>query len=98
MEKMKNIDFPKQRGCFVEINKKTGACSVVDYPTWSAKNGRFLFGDNKPFPDGMECETSFATVDEARAFCKEQNYVFCAHPRDDKDEPTPVTVEEEPAA
>lgn len=98
MEKMKNIDFPKPRGCFIEHNQKTGACSVVDYPTWSAKNGWALLDGNKPLPNDVEVEIPFATREEAYAYCNEQNYVICARPKDDETKPAKTSVEEEPAA
>ena len=93
-KKMANVDFPQQRGCFIEINEKTGERTLVDYPTWSLKNGRAPVSANAALPEDMECTITFPTAEEAQAYCKEQNYVCCARMRDKK----PEAVVEEPAA
>lgn len=85
MNEHMNPNYPKQRGCFIDVNKETGRCSVVDYPTWTVKNGRWFPGANEPIADGQDYERPFATKEEAFEFCKAENYVVCSFPKSDEE-------------
>ena len=85
MNEHMNPTFPQQRGCFIEVNEKTGKCSVVDYPTWTVKNGRWFPGANEPIPDGQDFEKPFENKEAALAWCKEENYVVCDYPKSDEE-------------
>ena len=79
MHKSMNPIYPSQRGCF--IDKRNGKVVVVDYPTWSAKNGKYVQGEfNMPIEDGKESSREFASVEEAKDFCVADNYVICTDP------------------
>lgn len=85
MPEYMNPTYPQQRGCFIEVNEKTGKCSVVDYPTWSSKNGRYVCDGNSPIPEGKDWQKSFDSKEAALEFCKSENYVVCSFPKTDEE-------------
>lgn len=86
-EQHMNPDFPKQRGCFITPKDAAyeDACKVVDYPTWSLKNGREPLCSNPGIEAGVDFEKSFASKREALEFCAAERYVVCAHPKTDEE-------------
>jgi len=78
-----NPDFPNARGCWIDTRVE-GKVVVSDYPTWREKNepGNLppYWNKNEPIQDGRTWQKEFATVEEAEAFMKEENYVKCDMP------------------
>lgn len=75
-----NPNFPGKRGCFID-KRDSKKISLVDYPTWSSKNGRFVSGEmNTPIPDGKPFEKAFKILEEATEFAKDEGYVICTDP------------------
>lgn len=76
-----NPDYPNVRGCFIDSNSKPGKFIVVDYPTWHTKNGNYVPNANQPIADGCEWQKELDSLDAAKAFAAENNYVICQLPR-----------------
>lgn len=85
MNERMNPNYPQPRGCFIEEDKTSGTCQVIDYPTWTVKNGRWFPGANDPIPDGLVNTLSFATKQDALEFCKDDHYVICSYPKSDEE-------------
>lgn len=75
-----NPDYPNVRGCFIDPYSKPGTFTVVDYPTWHAKNGNFVPCANPPIADGSTWQQDFSTKDAATSFAASNNYVVCQLP------------------
>jgi len=86
MAKM-NINYPEARGCWIDKvmnnQKKVVKVTVCDYPAWRSRHGGLPFGaKDLAMPDGWPVEMEFATLKEAVAFCKAENYVVCEGPKE----------------
>lgn len=100
-----NPDYPNRRGCFIDrfSKAKENKILVVDYPTWHLENGEYVTGGNERIPAGQSYMKEFDTLEAARAFAENENYLICTMPKkldpNRKDLPplNPV-IEDEPEA
>lgn len=77
-----NPVYPNTRGCFIDRYSVKGKILVVDYPTWTLDNGKYVSNANARIPAGQPYSKEFDTLDEARAFADSENYVICTMPRE----------------
>lgn len=76
-----NPAFPARRGCFIDNFTDPAKATLVDYPTWQAKNGNWVPGANEPIRSDLPWKKDFATFDEAKAFAEAENYLVCQLPK-----------------
>ena len=75
-----NPNYPNKRGCLIDKRDRK-SITVVDYPTWANKNGRFVSGEmNVPIPDNEPFEKKVETLEEAFDFARAEGYVVCTDP------------------